>query len=682
MKKVAIKETNNPDQHILESYQIQGKVNSQQQQSLSTVNPGINSIVLAAAQGDRFGEHTKEIPKTLLKIKGKSILSMQMEAFNDAGIKDMTIVRGFGKEKIDSNLFKTVDNDIHHQTKELYSLFLAKEHIRENTVISYGDIVFKKYILDELLEDENDITIVVDADYEIKDENQDYVTTVEPYSHKLFLSSTNLIEMSSALPESRINGEFIGLWKVNKAGGKIVKEALEKLSQRADFKSLTLCDLFNEIAKTKPISIRFIKGFWLDIDSIVDLIEAEVNLPLQTETGKINTRLLGDALAELGFDFYSGVPCSFLKYLINYSINHCEYIPAANEGDAVSICAGAHLAGRKPVVLFQNSGLTNATSPLISLNHPFKLPVLGFVSLRGEEGIKDQPQHKLMGLITTSMLELMEIKWEYLSTNNAEMLEQLKRANACIENNQSFFFVVKKDTFEEEKLQPQTMIQRFNKQTVSKSDEDTYPKRIEVLETLNTVKDENTLLLATTGKTGREMYEVEDASNNLYMVGSMGCISSMALGLALNKIEKDVIAIDGDGALLMRMGSLATNAYCSPSNMLHILLDNNVHDSTGAQVTVSQNIDFVKIAASVGYENAIYVHNLDELQNHIQSWKKQKGLTFLYLKTAKGSKSNLRRPDVKPHEVKERLMQFINTKFDTNSNLEPVAIDYDKIISA
>ncbi|HMG94091.1 MAG TPA: thiamine pyrophosphate-binding protein, partial [Chryseolinea sp.] len=136
----------------------------------------------------------------------------------------------------------------------------------------------------------------------------------------------------------------------------------------------------------------------------------------------INTTTFGDELKRMGFEFYSGVPCSFLKSLINYAINECDYVMAANEGDAVAIASGAKLGGKKSVVLMQNSGLTNATSPLTSLNYTFKLPVLGFVSLRGEPGLKDEPQHELMGQITEKMLSLMEVKWAYLSGEIEEVL--------------------------------------------------------------------------------------------------------------------------------------------------------------------------------------------------------------------------------------------------------------------
>ena len=374
----------------------------------------------------------------------------------------------------------------------------------------------------------------------------------------------------------------------------------------------------------------------------------------------LNTNKFGNELKRLGFDFHSGVPCSFLTNLINYAINECNYIAAANEGDAVAIASGAYLGGRKPVVLMQNSGLTNAVSPLTSLNYPFQIPVLGFVSLRGEPGLTDEPQHELMGLITTQMLDLMQIKWKFLSPDNSIAMKQLEIANKWIEKKQPYFFVVKKGTFESEKLKIEKQFIYKNKEKSEKITADALPSRFDTLKVINGCKDENTVQLATTGKTGRELYEVEDCPNNLYMVGSMGCVSSFGLGLALTRKELDIVVIDGDGSLLMRMGSLATNGCYQPENMLHILLDNQTHDSTGGQSTVAHNVNFVDIAAACGYEKSSYIHSLDELENGIQEWKETKGLTFLYVKIAKGSRQNLGRPRISPSEVKTRLQRFIN----------------------
>ncbi len=364
-------------------------------------------------------------------------------------------------------------------------------------------------------------------------------------------------------------------------------------------------------------------------------------------------------MEHLGFKFFSGVPCSFLKYLINYAINHLRYIAAANEGDAVAIAAGAYIGGMKSVVLMQNSGLTNALSPLSSLIYPFQIPLLGFVSLRGEESIQDEPQHELMGKVTVSLLEKMGISWEFLSTDFLKAGDQLKRASHCIENNESFFFIIKKGTFQEEILTQQTIPDARNCEKIIQSGPCQLPTRVEALKAINGCKDRNTVLLATTGLTGRELYEIDDAENNLYLVGSMGCVSSLGLGLALARPQKEIIAIDGDGSLIMRMGSLATNAAYHPSNMLHILLDNNIHDSTGGQDTAAKNINFVEIAASCGYQRALYAHNLSELTQQIHLWKKRMALTFLYLKIRPGSPKYVGRPKAKPVEVKNRLMLFL-----------------------
>lgn len=372
-----------------------------------------------------------------------------------------------------------------------------------------------------------------------------------------------------------------------------------------------------------------------------------------------DTERFGEELRKSGFSFFTGVPCSFLKNLINYAINDCEYVGAANEGNAVAIASGAYLGGKRPVVLMQNSGLTNASSPLVSLNYPFRIPLLGFVSLRGETGESDEPQHELMGRITTRMLELMKVTWEYLSSDTDKAIHQLQQAILNIHHNRPFFFVVRKGTFEPVALQKQEPTPAINQIKRVKEAEDQYPPRYEALSTINSLKDGNTIQIATTGKTGRELYEIEDAENNFYMVGSMGCVSSLGLGLAMTQSRKDVVVIDGDGSLLMHMGTLATAGSYSPSNMLHILLDNQAHDSTGGQRTVSGNIDFVEIAAVCGYIRVIYTHNLKQLKASIQEWKKQKGLTFIHLKIASGSKERLGRPRIKPYEVKERLRTFL-----------------------
>lgn len=372
----------------------------------------------------------------------------------------------------------------------------------------------------------------------------------------------------------------------------------------------------------------------------------------------LNTSQFGDELTKAGFNFYCGVPCSFLNSLINYAINSVDFVMCANEGDAVATASGAHLSGKKSVALMQNSGLSNALSPLTSLNHTFDLPVLGFVSLRGEPGLNDEPQHELLGVITEKLLEVVGVRWAYLEQDIDKAKLQIDEANEAIANNESYFFVVKKGTFSQVKLESKNDRIVKNEIKIIKSKEETLPTRLDVLQCLSNLKNPDTVILATTGKTGRELYEIDDCQNNFYMVGSMGCISSIGLGIALNS-SKDVIAVDGDGALLMRMGSMATNAYYAPDNLLHLLIDNNMHDSTGGQFTVSRNIDFVSVASNVGYRHSIYVHSIEELKAAILQWFKAPKITFIYIKVKPGTKENLGRPSIKPPEVKERLMRFL-----------------------
>lgn len=247
-----------------------------------------------------------------------------------------------------------------------------------------------------------------------------------------------------------------------------------------------------------------------------------------------------------------------------------------------------------------------------------------------------------------------------MSSNMEEVSQQLKEADHHISEGRTFFFVVRKGTFGDVKLKDQDLLVRSNNVVEKSSEPLEMPIRTQALQCISDLTNDKTIVLATTGKTGRELFEVEDKPNNLYMVGSMGCISSMGLGLALSRPDKQVIVIDGDGSALMRMGSFATNAYYQPQNLLHILLDNNVHDSTGGQATVSHIVDFTTLAAAVSYPVARKVNTIAELKDTVSKWQEQGSLTFVHLQIAQGSPEALGRPTVKPHEVKDRLLKFIS----------------------
>jgi phosphonopyruvate decarboxylase len=363
----------------------------------------------------------------------------------------------------------------------------------------------------------------------------------------------------------------------------------------------------------------------------------------------LDTYQFGESLKKAGFDFYSGVPCSFLKDLINYAVNECEYVMAANEGDAVAICAGAQLAGRKTVVLMQNSGLGNAVSPLTSLNAIFKIPVLGFVSLRGEPGLADEPQHELMGVITGDLLSAMKIQWEYLSQDQTQAEAQLIRAQEVLAKGYPFFFIVKKETFSKVSL-------KEDKKVVSPEG---LPDRNSLLAAVRRSAPEAAVVAATTGFTGRELYELGDDERNFYMVGSLGCLSSFCLGISLSQPERPVIALDGDGSMLMRMGALPVVAAYKPKRFLHILLDNNAHESTGGQFTVSGTVNWKTLALSAGYPEAVEVKNPEELEGVLSQWSKKGGLLFVHARIKQGAPEKLGRPKTKPYEVAERLSNFL-----------------------
>jgi phosphoenolpyruvate phosphomutase len=260
---------------VAEVFRLQGadELQAAEKKYLPTAGRTVNAVILAASQGS-LGEITRDIPKTLVKIGGKTILESQIETFNQVGIKDITVVRGFAKDKITVLNINTIDNDEYQNTTELYSLFLALKEIKQNTIISYGDLVFKSYILNDLLNDPNDITIVVDADFEENSNYHDYVTTNQPYSKLNYLLDTRLEKISPDLNKDAINGEFIGIFKTSEKGGAILRDTIEKLATGPNFRQLRMKDLFNEILKTYPIAVKFIKGSWLDINSIVDLQKA------------------------------------------------------------------------------------------------------------------------------------------------------------------------------------------------------------------------------------------------------------------------------------------------------------------------------------------------------------------------------------------------------------------------
>jgi len=361
-----------------------------------------------------------------------------------------------------------------------------------------------------------------------------------------------------------------------------------------------------------------------------------------------------------GFELYAGVPCSYLKPFINYVIDSDElrYIGAANEGDAVAIAAGAQIGGSRAVAMFQNSGLGNAVNPLTSLTYTFRIPILVITTFRGEPGgAADEPQHELMGAITPRMLELMEIPWSYFPIETGDVMPVLERAVAHMESeHRPYALVMKKGSVAKSKLKTEPEVRPVTHSRVSV--EPAAWHREDMLRAVQSVTGDNDIVIATTGYMGRELYACDDRANQLYMVGSMGCAVSLGLGLAAVRPDKRVIVLDGDGASLMRLGALATVGYERPSNLVHVLLDNGIHESTGGQATVSPSIDFCGLAAASGYPQVRSPASPDVLALTLNARASE--LSFVYVPILPGVPDGLPRPTITPAEVAARLRRHLS----------------------
>lgn len=370
-----------------------------------------------------------------------------------------------------------------------------------------------------------------------------------------------------------------------------------------------------------------------------------------------------EAAAARGFGLYSGVPCSYLTPFINrvMASDRLRYVGAANEGDAVAIAAGASLGGLPAIAMLQNSGLGNAVSPLTSLTYTFRIPVLLIVTWRGDPGgAGDEPQHELMGRITPRLLETMEIPWAEFPAEEPAIGPVLDRALAHMQAERRPFALVMrkgavKPTDAEPKLQP-AHYRRPPLLTGARA----VASRSLVLRAIQSIANSDDILIATTGYTGRELYAHGDKPNQFYMVGSMGCASSLGLGLAIARPDRRVIVIDGDGAVLMRLGALATIGAERPSNLIHVVVDNGMHESTGGQGTVTPLIDLAGIAAACGYGQVMSQGDAGELRDELGF--RAPGLRFFHVPVRPGVAEDLPRPAVAPQDVAERLRQYLGPR--------------------
>jgi phosphonopyruvate decarboxylase len=363
-------------------------------------------------------------------------------------------------------------------------------------------------------------------------------------------------------------------------------------------------------------------------------------------------------LKKKNMDFYAGVPDSLLKDLCAYVTDvssPAQHVITANEGSAVSLATGYHLATKKfPIVYMQNSGFGNTVNPLLSLTDPkvYAIPMLMLIGWRGEPGKKDEPQHIVQGKVMTSLLTDLGIQYEVLP----DYLEGAEIAvDAAITHMQTrkapYAFLIKKQTFLKYKLQNVEP----NEQDVSRE------------EAISMVLDECgewDVFVGTTGFTSRELYEIRDArgeehNKDFLTVGSMGHASAIGLGVAVAKPSRTVVTLDGDGAALMHLGNMATAGIMGLKNFKHVLINNGAHDSVGGQPTQALNFQFVDVAKATGYKWAKSVTKKEDIILGVKELLEAEGPALLEIRTNKGARANLGRPKSSPIQNKEDFMAFL-----------------------
>ena len=366
-----------------------------------------------------------------------------------------------------------------------------------------------------------------------------------------------------------------------------------------------------------------------------------------------------DALIERGVDFFTGVPDSLLKDICAYIDDVSEpsrHIITANEGNAVALAAGYHLATRRPALVYlQNSGLGNAVNPLTSLTDPdvYSIPLLLLVGWRGAPGKKDEPQHRKQGRITPDMLDVLGIPYRVLPRDMDAALDVLDTAVAEMSSgSQPYALLVEDGTFES--------------YTSRRDAEDGFPMRRE--DALRLVLEElgpRDVVVSTTGKTSREVlaYREQDGSStasDFLTVGSMGHASMIALGVALQKPDRTVYCLDGDGAVIMHMGALGIIAVHGPENLRHVVINNGSHDSVGGQRTVAFAIDIPGIATRCGYRDVRTAADPEAVTAALRDLRSTPGPTLLEIQVSRGARDDLGRPTTTPVENKNAFMSFLD----------------------
>ena len=368
-----------------------------------------------------------------------------------------------------------------------------------------------------------------------------------------------------------------------------------------------------------------------------------------------------NALARNDISFFTGVPDSLLKNICAYitdNITPTNNIIAANEGGAMGLAAGYHLAtGKIPVVYMQNSGEGNIVNPLLSLTDKdvYNIPVLLLIGWRGEPGKYDEPQHVKQGKVTLSLLDTMGVKYAVLSDIEAEAETQITEACAyMLERKEAYALVVRKGIFDEYKpqLKEESSLALIRESAIGIVAGDI---------------EDNAIIVSTTGMISRELFEYRTDNHqgherDFLTVGSMGHASQIALGVALPQPNRRVYCFDGDGASIMHMGNMSIVGCMHPKNYVHVVFNNGAHDSVGGQPTVGLKIKLPQIAEAVGYAHVFSVSTELRLVDVMAKVKSLDGPIFVEVKVHKGARKNLGRPTTTPIENKEALMNFIKSR--------------------
>ncbi|MFA5942641.1 MAG: phosphonopyruvate decarboxylase [Candidatus Paceibacterota bacterium] len=368
-----------------------------------------------------------------------------------------------------------------------------------------------------------------------------------------------------------------------------------------------------------------------------------------------------ESLNQSGVTFFTGVPDSLLKDFIAYleeTAVQGNHVTAANEGGAVGIAAGYHLAtGNVPAVYMQNSGLGNAINPLTSLADPevYAIPLLLIIGWRGEPGVRDEPQHITQGRITVNLLEALEIPYAILAPDmdaSALASEITRMADIAHAKNRPVALVVRAGVFESCHAPKRASAHLLGRE--------------EAIEIVLDSLDGSEVVVSTTGKISRELYESrkrrgESSERDFLTVGSMGHASQIALGIAQQKKNTSVYCLDGDGASIMHLGGLATVGWVAPRNFKHIVLNNSAYESVGGQPSAASIVDLTGIAKSCGYISAASASTKEELSATLAELKTQRGPAFLEIKVNLESRKDLGRPKESPVENKNKFMDFIGS---------------------